>query len=192
MAKLKDINLLSVGHTINLTGAVWSGEGKTFITYFPGDREDLPIEPLDMDSEDWKTFIRQTDLLETEVLAKSPDGTLAKIILRKSQRQLDLTLSWKVFKRDGYRCRYCGNDNTPMTVDHLVVWEEGGPTIEANLVASCKKCNKTRGNMPYLDWLQSPHYRKVSAGLDAATKQANSALALKLVDIPRMVHARSR
>ena len=60
------------------------------------------------DTEDWKKVLRQTDLLETEVLALSEDGKLTKAILRKSQRQIEARISWNVFRRDGYRCRYCG------------------------------------------------------------------------------------
>jgi hypothetical protein len=192
MARLSDINLLSVGNTITMTGAIYSGEGKTYLAYFPGEKEDHPIEALDMDSGDWETFIRQTDLLETEVLTKASDGKLVKVIARKSQRQVEQGISWRVFKRDGYRCRYCAKDDVPLTVDHLVLWEEQGPSIEANLVSACRKCNKVRGNTTYAEWLKHPYYVQVSAALDEVTRRANEAVLSTLDGIPRMVHARSR
>lgn len=194
MATLKDLNLLSIGNTIQLAGSVWMGEGKMYLALFPEDREASldNVEILDMDADDWKTFLRQTDILETEILTKASDGTLAKAIVRKSQRHIDAALSWRVFKRDSYTCRYCSNDDTPLTVDHVVTWEDGGPTIEDNLLASCKRCNKTRGNTPYADWLKHPYYQKVSQNLRPETRQANSDLVGTLDKIPRLVHKRSR
>ena len=141
-----------------------------------------------MDLEDWRTFIRQTDHLEMEVIAPDQDGKIVKAILRKSQRQVDQGTSWEVYDRDGYRCRYCGKNGIPMTVDHLVLWEEGGPATPENLVTCCRKCNKKRGNMQYKDWLQSPYYKKVSRGLIIAAIEANEAVLKTLPGIPRGMH----
>lgn len=190
MTKLKDLSLLALGNTINLAGAIYTGEGKTFLAFFPEDRNDLPLEPLELDLEDWNALVRQTDLLETEVLTKASDGTLAKIIVRKSTRHIDNAVSWRVFKRDKYACRYCGNDNTPLTVDHLITWEDGGPTTEANLVSACKKCNKVRGNTPYAEWLKHPRY--LSSNLHPDVVRANSDLVATLDKIPRNLHKASR
>ena len=192
MTRLSDINLLAIGNTIQISGMMYSGEGKTYLCFLPEDRNDLPIEVLEMNPEEWQTFLRQTDVMETEVLARASDGTLAKAILRKSQRQIDTAVQWRVFKRDGYRCSYCGNDDTPLTVDHLVCWESGGPSIEANLLAVCRKCNKIRGNLSYPDWLNHPRYINVSKNLDPARREANRALLATLDAIPRKIHARSR
>lgn len=192
MTKLKDLDLLALGNTINLAGAIYAGEGKTFLAFFPEDRNDLPLEPLELDLEDWNALVRQTDILETEVLSRASDGTLAKIIVRKSTRHIDNAVSWRVFKRDRYACRYCGNDNTPLTVDHLVTWEDGGPSTEANLISSCKKCNKIRGNTLYSDWLNHPRYRSLSANLHPDVVRANSDLVATLDKIPRNLHKPSR
>lgn len=81
-----------------------------------------------------------------------------KIVLRKSQRNLEQGVSWEVFRRDNFTCRYCGADNVPMTVDHIVRWENLGQSVPDNLICSCRKCNKTRGNTEYPDWLVSPYY----------------------------------
>lgn len=215
--KLQDINLLEVGDTIHLVGSVWAGGGKVYLALFPEDRgtvyaaqhqvrftqeawDDVSfkgtdvheVHTLDMDSDDWTKFLRQTDLLETEVLAKASDGTLAKVIVRKSQRQIEAGVSWKVFRRDGYACRYCGKDDLPLTVDHLVLWEVGGPSIEANLVSACKKCNKTRGRLPYAEWLKNHYYLKVSMVLTEAQREANAKLLETLAGIPVNAHQRTR
>jgi 5-methylcytosine-specific restriction endonuclease McrA len=192
MATLGDINLLSVGNTIQLTGAIWEGEGRAYLCYLPDHDPETALHHLPMSTEEWVRFLRQTDFLETEVLAKAKDGSLTKAILRKSQRQIDQIIQWKVWKRDAFRCRYCANADVPLTVDHLVLWEEGGPTIEGNLVASCRKCDKSRGNLQYADWLRMPFYRRVSAELTEEARQANAALVGTLDAIPRRYHVHSR
>lgn len=192
--EFKDLNLLSIGDTIQMVGAIYEGEGKTLLVFFPGEHNQHSVlqTVFGMGLPEWQAFLRQTDLLETEILTKAKDGTLVKAIARKSQRQIDQHVSWKVFKRDGYRCRYCANDDVPLTVDHLVRWEEGGPSIEANLVASCRQCNKIRGNHSYEDWLGHPAYRDRSRKLTPEVRALNEAVAGTLASIPRVVHVRSR
>jgi len=190
--QLKDLDIYSIGNTIGMIGAVYTGEGKTFVTLFPGERLEHDVEELPMTTEEWQQFLLQTDTLDVEALSKTTNGKIVKAIVRKGQRLIDNVVSWKVFKRDGYRCRYCGNDNIPLTVDHLVLWEEFGPSIEANLVASCKKCNRTRGNMSYAEWLRCPHYLRVSKKLTDAVRAANEALLATLDAIPRVAVVRSR
>jgi hypothetical protein len=194
MAKFKDLNLLDIGNTIQLTGAIWEGNGKCYLVFLPGDHNpDTTVEPLELTTGEWTQFIQQADVLETEVISKASDGTLAKIILRKSGRQIAQEVSWKVYHRDHYKCRYCGaGPGIPLTVDHLVLWEEGGPSIESNLLSSCKRCNRTRGNTQYEDWLRHPYYTKVSQRLTQDVLQANQMLAGTLARIPRMVHKPSK
>ncbi len=191
--KLKDLDILRVGHDIQIAGAIFADNDTLFLCLLPeesaGGRE---IVSLEMNTDDWKAFIRQTDLLEVEALAKDPNGNLIKTILRKSERQVDQGVSWRVYKRDGYSCRYCGADDVPLTVDHLITWETGGPSIEANLTSCCRKCNKVRGNLPYADWLQHPHYLKVSKNLTEGQRKQNQDLLATLDRIPRNIRVKSR
>lgn len=192
--KLKDINILDIGNTIQITGAIWSGNGNDYLCYFPNelDNEMCEMKIVDMDTEDWKKFIKQTDILETEILSNSRDGKLSKIIVRKTARQIDSRIQWKVFKRDEYKCRYCGNDDIPLSVDHIVLWEEGGATVEENLISACKKCNRTRGNMKYTDWLESDYYKKKSKNLEYDTICNNSSAYEIAENIPKVNHIKSR
>lgn len=98
-----------------------------------------------------------------------------KAILRKSQRQIDAVMSWRVFERDEYKCRYCGQKK-PLTIDHLDLWEDGGCTTDENLVAACKKCNKTRGRIKYKEWIESEVYAKISKSLSDDVRIKNIAL----------------
>jgi len=208
--KLADIDILRVGNDIQIAGAVFADGDRIYLLPLPDalteeqrttlekildnpkSGEDYAVAVLDMDLTDWQRFIQQTDLLEVEILQKAADGTLAKILLRKSGRQIEQGVSWKVFKRDGYKCRYCGADDVPLTVDHLVCWESGGPSIEANLTSACRKCNKIRGDKSYADWLKDPYYLRVSQRLDEATRKANEAILPTLARIPLCPRVKSR
>lgn len=194
--RLDDLNLHSIGNTLQLTEVVYEGEGMVIRIPIPGDggvpEDHVEEVHLRMDPEEWARFLKQTDYLEVEVEQKGEDGTVLKAVLRKSQRQVEQGISWRVFKRDGYRCRYCGADDVPLTVDHLVTWETGGPTIEANLVSACRKCNKTRGKMGYDEWIGTRYYQQASRRLTEAQRAENIALLATLPRIPRLNHIRNR
>lgn len=190
--KLYELDLLKIGHTIQMAGVIMQGEGRTFLCFFPDDRDDLPREALELNLNDWKHMIAQTDKLEAMVLEKASDGTLAKVILRKSQRQIDQHVTWATFRRDQFRCRYCAADDVPLTVDHVVCWEDGGPSIEENLVTACRKCNKVRGNLSYEQWLKHPRYLEHSQKLALDVFTLNALLVERIPAIPRMASQRSR
>lgn len=182
--KLKNFDLYRIGNEIGIVGAIFGDAKSHYLILFP-DQDILPFEYAQFDMDEWKKFLRQVDLCEVEVLAKTEHGELSKMVLRKSQRFIEQRVSWSVFRRDGYKCRYCGKEGIPLTVDHLVLWEEGGPSIEANLVAACRKCNKTRGDTQYKDWLKHPHYLQVSKSLSPFAREENERLADTLDRIPR-------
>jgi hypothetical protein len=115
--------------------------------------DESDIEVLLPSLEEWQQIVRQSDLKEIEGMDKGK-----KIILRKSTRQIETKIMWEVYRRDEYTCRYCGANDRPLTVDHIVLWEDMGPSIPLNLISSCKKCNNKRGNMQYEDWLWNPQY----------------------------------
>lgn len=184
--KLDDIDIHAIGTEIQVVGMLYADRDTVYTALLPGsDLEGLTAEALDMDLPDWERFIQQTDRLEVRALVKDEHGTVGKAIVRKSARQISQNISWSVFRRDHYRCRYCGRNTVPLTVDHLVLWEDGGPSIEANLVAACKKCNKTRGRMEYGEWLRSRYYKKISAGLPPMIQEDNERLLGTLGAIPR-------
>jgi hypothetical protein len=192
--KFEDLDLREIGHKYQLAGAVYSdGVGPALVCVFPEEMSGVDaFDRLDMSRDEWTQFLRQADLLEIEVMAKAKDGKVAKAVIRKCQRQTNQNVSWAVYRRDNFACRYCGNDQVPMTVDHLVTWEEGGPWTEDNLVASCKKCNKIRGNLPYAKWLNHPHYKKNAKRLTDHIRGQNLNVLDRLDSIPRMVHKQSR
>lgn len=51
-----------------------------------------------------------------------------------------------LFRRDGYRCQYCGCRNEVLTVDHVLPKSRGGSESWENLTTACKPCNARKGN----------------------------------------------
>lgn len=56
-------------------------------------------------------------------------------------------LRFEVFKRDSFKCQYCGRSAPEVTleVDHIVPVAEGGKNEILNLVTSCRDCNRGKG-----------------------------------------------
>ena len=50
-----------------------------------------------------------------------------------------------IFRRDGYKCQYCGC-NYDLTLDHVIPKSRGGETTWENLVTACKSCNSKKGD----------------------------------------------
>ena len=57
---------------------------------------------------------------------------------------------FEIFKRDGFRCVYCGATplQKPLHVDHVVPQAEGGASKPSNLVTACADCNLGKAAVP--------------------------------------------
>lgn len=51
----------------------------------------------------------------------------------------------EVFRRDRFRCVYCGERVTQPTIDHVIPRHRGGPHSWENLVTACPRCNRMKG-----------------------------------------------
>lgn len=67
-----------------------------------------------------------------------------------AQRRIHPMLRGAVLGRDGWTCRYCGGEATE--VDHVDPRARGGATTPANLVATCRPCNKAKGVRTPWEW----------------------------------------
>jgi hypothetical protein len=185
--RLEQLDILDIGNAIDLYGAIYSGKGRVFLIPLPTEQAtdlETELEILEMSAEEMERFLNQTDVLDVKA---------GKAILRKSQRQIDQIISWQVYERDKYTCRYCGKTGIPLTIDHIDLWEDGGATVKQNLLSACRKCNKTRGNVPYQEWIASDAYIKMMPGLNHETKVANLEIIPKLQDLRLLrIKARSR
>ena len=117
--KFEDINIYDIGSSLQIGGVILTSPQLSFITLVPDKKEDLSnLKILPMTLEEWGKFLKQTDLLETEILTQDPNGAIVKAIYRKSQRQIDAYLQWAIFKEANYHCEYCYRDGIPLTIDH--------------------------------------------------------------------------
>ena len=61
----------------------------------------------------------------------------------------------KIYERDDYVCKYCGQQLTLMTstLDHVVPVSEGGDNGKDNLVTACLSCNSRKNRKPVGDFM---------------------------------------
>lgn len=192
MDEIRNIKKLDFGNNIRITGLVMSHkDGKVFNILTPSntiaDLDYSSLEILDLNGEEWSELIRQLDILETEGIRGDE-----KVILRKSQQIVDNNVYWTVFRRDNYSCRYCAKNDVPLTYDHVVTWEKGGPTTVENGVTACRKCNKKRGNLDFGSWLEHSYYIERSKYLSERVLKMNQDLVLQIPSIQTVQNIRSR
>jgi len=73
-----------------------------------------------------------------------------------------LKTRFEVFKRDGFRCRYCGRgveEGTKLVVDHITPSSRGGANDVGNYITACVECNQGKS-----DILLSEHGKKERKG----------------------------
>lgn len=63
------------------------------------------------------------------------------------RKPLPPKIRYEVFKRDGFKCQYCGRSapDVILEVDHIVPVAKGGENDILNLITSCRDCNRGKG-----------------------------------------------
>jgi len=61
-------------------------------------------------------------------------------------KRMDPEIRKRVFERDNYTCRYCGDKDGPFHADHVYPFSKGGETSIDNLVTACEFCNHSKHN----------------------------------------------
>ena len=61
----------------------------------------------------------------------------------------------RIFRRDRYRCVYCGfvGGIDELTLDHVEPRVKGGDGSDGNLVTCCGPCNASKGGLPAWSFL---------------------------------------
>ena len=52
------------------------------------------------------------------------------------------------------KCAYCGIENVPFEMEHIVAKSKGGSNRVSNLCLSCHSCNQAKGNKPVEEFLK--------------------------------------
>jgi len=67
----------------------------------------------------------------------------------RPKRDVSLKLRDKIFRRDNFKCVYCGrgkSDGVKLHVDHIIPVSKGGSSNEDNLQTLCEECNFGKSN----------------------------------------------
>ena len=85
-----------------------------------------------------------------KILQNNNDDILLRI--RKTSRNINLRLRFKVLNRDNFTCVMCGaspakSPNVELPFDHVVPWSKGGETVLDNLQTLCANCNLGKSNI---------------------------------------------
>lgn len=72
-----------------------------------------------------------------------------------ARSKVEQRVVWDVYRRDGFKCYYCGCDFSILTYDHYVPVSRGGATNTENGRAACKWCNHKKADMLPEEWEDS-------------------------------------
>jgi hypothetical protein len=137
-----------LGVQAQINGVILSARDIDTIMWLPWQSPtEMPIHALQPSVEDWLAVLQATD--DPHIFETDETG-IVKAIHRKCMRAIGGALQWQVWRRDNFRCMYCGvegNGSHPLTVDHFIPVELGGSDEIGNLISCCRACNKAKGSL---------------------------------------------
>lgn len=85
-----------------------------------------------------------------QIIGTRPGGTESYSIgLNFRRTGISLTLRYEVFKRDGFKCCYCGlsaSNGATLEIDHKIPVSAGGTNNRDNLQTLCFECNRGKSD----------------------------------------------
>jgi 5-methylcytosine-specific restriction endonuclease McrA len=93
-----------------------------------------------------KEFLQLVGYTEPRTKNSVSSTKLDNRIRHKTSRDIGDGLRYKVFKRDNYKCCFCGaspakDPSIVLHADHVIPWSKGGETVLDNLQTLCSRCN---------------------------------------------------
>jgi hypothetical protein len=76
-----------------------------------------------------------------------------RIRLHKLDPQRWKVIRMQVFARDNYTCHYCGTVGGELECDHIIPFSKGGSDDMDNLVTACLKCNRSKKDKSYEEFI---------------------------------------
>lgn len=58
----------------------------------------------------------------------------------------------RIFARDNYTCKYCGDRGGKLECDHIEPVSLGGSNEDENLTTACFRCNRSKRNKTLSEW----------------------------------------
>jgi len=83
-----------------------------------------------------------------------------------------------LLEKYGRKCSYCGAENVPLQIEHIIPKSKGGTDRIDNLAIACVKCNQEKSNMmpkEYIEYLSKQKGEKAKAKITAFKKAVNEA-----------------
>jgi 5-methylcytosine-specific restriction endonuclease McrA len=84
-------------------------------------------------------------LRSTRGLVPAPSVVRLAYYVRRPYPELRVSRKG-IFARDDHTCQYCGAQEVPLTLDHIMPVSRGGGDDWLNLVCSCVPCNNKKGS----------------------------------------------
>ena len=99
--------------------------------------------------------VEEVEAAQAELL-KGLDGSAVKIGRngRMTRRAIPQQIQIAVMQRDGECCQYCGAEDGPFHLDHVIPVSRGGDHGMHNLVVACARCNLSKGAKTPEEWAQ--------------------------------------
>ena len=76
------------------------------------------------------------------------NDTMCEKCRKKERRSSTEKYNFMVFKRDGFKCMYCGkspiDNGVKLQMDHIIPLNKGGENILDNFITSCLECNHSK------------------------------------------------
>ena len=72
------------------------------------------------------------------------------MIVKTKREGISSRTRFEVFKRDGFKCQYCGRaaPSVALVVDHVEPVSSGGKNNRDNLISACVDCNAGKSDKP--------------------------------------------
>lgn len=100
--------------------------------------------------------ICENDFAAKSTTQKTCSHRCSAMLKQRTKSQLyltpDSTARYHIFKRDNFKCVYCGasaHNGTELQVDHIYPQYLGGKNDAFNLVSSCQRCNAQKSCSPF-------------------------------------------